>query len=160
NAEGMFEVIVPVRSKESTEYRGRRWQVVTTDQRLYEPKVLTLTPLGETVARWRQGARAFANDWLNRLAQGPQAAMAETLPPERRQAVPRELIARWVPAVLGSACCAVDQGGPCAATGLAMFANPEFVRRSLSQEYTAFADFAWLKTDNFQVARELRDQQL
>ena len=65
-----------------------------------------------------------------------------------------------MPAVLGSGCYSIDQGGASAGAGLALLTNPELVHRQYSPEYAAFVDFAWLKTNNLQVAKELRDQQL
>jgi hypothetical protein len=155
--EGDFDGTLVVKSSDSKEIEGRQWQVAAETLRLTEKP--NLSPLGQTLDRWRLQSGRFVGEWLMKRGQGDAlGAFLDTRPVTERTSLPRELGNRLALAALSAGLNMSTAGvEPGLLQLLALFHVDGQLRRDLYLPgYWAYATGQLVRSDGFVALKKLQ----
>ncbi len=110
--EGIFDLGLSVRSRESREFKGRRWQLLWGQANSFVAS-RQIKPYGEKIEEWRQRSKRFAQAWMiNRQMEYTLAVFLDSRDPPDRARLERQYQLNRLATSLAVAGAVMGEGGP------------------------------------------------
>jgi hypothetical protein len=159
--EGVFDIALGVRSRESREFKGRRWQLLLAPSTTYVVS-RQKTDYGSKLDAWRFDALGFGARWMRRQQEGDLIGLfLGTLEPPERARLERQCLSSQLAASLSVAGGAMSQvGQTLAATSFLVFLNPELGCRLYLPGFSEFTAGNLVDSQDFEATKKAKEPML
>jgi hypothetical protein len=159
---GVMDAGLGVRSRESREYKGRRWQLLFNQANYTYVASRQNTPYGNKLEAYRQLAHIFGGRWMRKQKEGDfTVVFLATREPQERARLEREFWLKQVATSLAAAGGVMSQGGQVMpATGFLPLLDSELACRLYLPGFAEFAAGDLVDTQEFEAPKNVKSAML
>jgi hypothetical protein len=155
--EGLFDLDMSVRSRESREFKGRRWQLLWGQANSFVAS-RQIKPYGDKIEDWRQKSKLFAMGWMiNRQMDNTLAVFLDSRDPPDRARLERQYQLNRLATTLAVAGGVMAEGGPgLAATRFLPLLNSKLECQLYLPSFHEFAASNFVDAQEFEAPKSIK----